>query len=183
MTPLRALVAAEPAVQHEIVPLSGPVLRMPGNTFALETGSFECALLGDVVHVGAGFEPLDKGVLEEVRRERCLRRGADPTAAELRAQHDSDVQSAGRRGRPMPHREPANGPRNRPLVILDDERSVVVVDHPVPGKGQLQTIVGDDAEEPERVVRRTARPQQLQIVEPDRTQMYIAHTDKANRSY
>jgi hypothetical protein len=76
------------------VPTSTVEGQATHDALAAEPGPLQRQLLGDVLDVGDGLEPVGQGGGEQVLDEQSLRRGPEPPAAVLGEQQGADLQAA-----------------------------------------------------------------------------------------
>ena len=84
------LLATQNRIEHLIVPAAVTPLGRTDDAFFLEARLLQRASLGDVLHIGIGFDPLCTRVPEEIVRELTLRLSSDPASTMLLAKSDRD---------------------------------------------------------------------------------------------
>ena len=144
-------VGAQPRVGHQVVPPAGPELRAPQHALAGETGLVQRALLGHVLDVGRGLDPVDLRGREQVVGQRALGPRAVAPAAVLLEQPDADVErAAGVRRRAVEHGVPAHVADDR-SVDLDEQQPGVRAEQAVGGVLPADLVGCAEAEEAPRV--------------------------------
>ena len=104
------------------------MLRAADRSLAHEPGLLERPLLGDIVDVGLGLDPVDLGRLEQVGREECLRLAPVAMPARLGEQPDPDVPCPGLGVRTVAHRVKADEADRLPVGDqFDDQLTVALV--------------------------------------------------------
>src|SRR5881227_2222047 len=91
VTVSRLRLAAQLAEDDHVAPLPATETGSAQHAFTGEPRLLQRLLLGDVAGFGAGLNPLEEGVVEEVRRDLSLRLTAVALAAMLWHQPDADV--------------------------------------------------------------------------------------------
>src|SRR6516162_10998033 len=99
-------IIAETAVYRHVSPLAVSELRSAPDALTYEPGLFQRPLLGDVLHVGSGLDPVGGRGREQVPGQQLLRRGSVALATELGHDHDADVPAC--TGGPGGYRQPAD---------------------------------------------------------------------------
>lgn len=72
--------------------------------------------------------------------------------------------------------EPADGPSDSALIVLNNQRAVVVADQTIHSKRPLEGVRCGEAAEAERIVARIATPQEGDVISPDGTQTVFTTT-------
>lgn len=99
-------IIAEAAVYSHVPPPAVPELRPAPDSLAGEPSLFQGSLLGEVLHIGFGLDPVGRRGREQVAGQQPLRLGPVTPAPELRQDYDADIPA--RRGRPGGNRPPAH---------------------------------------------------------------------------
>src|SRR5262245_13788580 len=98
------------------------MLRAADDAFAGEAGLLQRALLGDVLDVGTGLDPLDREQLEQQLGEQALGVAAVAMATGFRVEGDPDVESRGALVRSVADRMPGDiADHSRIRDALDEE--------------------------------------------------------------
>src|SRR5260221_7249364 len=121
-------VGAEQAVQDAVPPGAAAPSDSAHHAFAGEPGLLECPLLGDVVRLGPGFDPVSRRVREQVSREQAVRPGAVAAAAGMREHDYADLPAVCGRGGRSP---PPVHQTETVVLARHDKRSAVRANQPV----------------------------------------------------
>ena len=90
--------SAQHAVEDPVMPPAALEGGAADNPLPAEPGFLQRPLLGDVVNLGAGLDPVHLRVREQVSRQEALCLGAVPAAARLGCQRNPDLPAEGRPG-------------------------------------------------------------------------------------
>src|SRR6266508_4401208 len=159
------LLPPQPRVQGHVVEGAVAELGAAQHALAGEAGLLQGALLGHVLHVGAGLDPLHPGVGEQVLGQQPLRLGAEAAVAVLGQQGDADVVGDRAAAGAVLDRVVADVTDQGPVGELDQQVAALLAEHAVLLEAAPQPPGRRVAEPVEAALHLRALPPPLQRVE------------------
>lgn len=133
------VISAQTSVHNQVSPSTVPEVRPAPDAFADEPSLFQCSLLGEVLNIGCGLDPVGGRGCKQVVGEEPLRPGSVTVAPEFRQNHDADVPA--RRCWTGGYRQPAHIPSAAIVLVEGDRQAVgIATEEPVFGEPSARHI-------------------------------------------